>query len=695
MTEPTPGTLLDGINSVPYLYERRHALLAADAHRGPAANIGRGGENLTISWPSVNDLGLTRTLLDSIARHIPDFRGEVLVIDNGSEPAEAEALRAACAAAPFAARVVSLGANYGVAGGRNRTMPHVRTDWVLLLDNDIYFRSNPLPRVQRDLAVLGCHFLNLPLLDRDGQRLFAHGGHLYVCVEGGRIHIGAGSAYAQAAYSGGELEACLSTFLFGGAAVVNRHTFTAVGGFDEGMFIGFEDIDFSIRLFRAGLKVGNSGAVALVHDHPAPTTAADLDYERQRFARDAIRRSAEHLERKHGMVVWSDAVDAWLKARHRKLGLADGAAPVAPTAAVPAPTPAEAVPATPCGAARPRVMLVLDTEPWAFGNIARQLQRHLAERFEFRLVPMDVVDNVIRVLLLARDCDIIHFFWREHLQLIQSPYHQSYVASLGGDYGQFFDTYVRAKALSTAIYDHLLLEPEQLAERRPLYTDLLTGYYVGSERLRRIYAAVPGYPPPAAVLPDGVDRELFYPQRLERLRTTAGRELVVGWVGNSRWGGTDQDYKGVETILKPAVAQLRAEGLPLRLALADRAAGTFIPHAEMVHWYASIDVYVCTSLIEGTPNPVLESMACGVPIVSTDVGIVPEALGPRQHEFILPERSIAALQAALRRLVREPHLLPELSEENLERAAAWDWRINAARFGPYFDELLRRRAART
>ncbi len=692
MTEPAPGTLLEGIATVPYVYERRHALLAADAHRGPAANIGRDGANLTISCLSLNRSGLTRTLLDSIARQIPDFRGEVLVIDNGSEAAEAEALRAACSAAPFAARVEVLGANYGVGGGRNRTMPHVRTDWVLLLDNDIFFQSNPLPRVQRDLAVLGCHFLNLPLLDRDGQRLFARGGHLYVCVEGGRVHIGAGSAYVQGPHPGGELDACLSTFLFGGAAVVNRHTFAAVGGFDEGMFIGFEDIDFSIRLFRAGLKVGNSGAVALVHDHPAPTTASDKDYERQRFARDAIRRSAEHLERKYGMVVWSDAVDEWLQARHRQLGLTEVSDGPPPAAADPASR--AAAPAVAVVPARPRVMLVLDTESWAFGNIARQLQRHLAERFEFRVVPMDVVDNVIRVLLLARDCDIVHFFWREHLQLIQSPYHQSYVANLGGDYAQFFAAYVRGKALSTSVYDHLLLAPEQLAERRPLYTDLLTGYYVGSERLRQIYAAAPGYPPPAAVLPDGVDRGLFYPQRLERLAQTAGRELVLGWVGNSRWGGAGEDYKGVETILKPAVAQLRAEGLPLRLELADRASGTFIPHAEMVHWYAGIDVYVCTSLIEGTPNPVLESMACGVPIVSTDVGIVPEAFGPRQHEFILPERSVAALQAALRRLVREPALLPVLSAENLERAAAWDWRINAARFGPYFDELLRRRATR-
>ena len=44
-----------------------------------------------------------------------------------------------------------------------------------------------------------------------------------------------------------------------------------------------------------------------------------------------------------------------------------------------------------------------------------------------------------------------------------------------------------------------------------------------------------------------------------------------------------------------------------------------IPHDKMAEYYSKIDLYICTSKIEGTPNPVLESMACGVPIISTDV----------------------------------------------------------------------------
>ena len=180
---------------------------------------------------------------------------------------------------------------------------------------------------------------------------------------------------------------------------------------------------------------------------------------------------------------------------------------------------------------------------------------------------------------------------------------------------------------------------------------------------------------------------MFRPRDLERFDTLAGREIIIGWVGNSEWASTLGDFKGVETILVPAVNELRAEGVPVRLQLADRKHG-FIPHDEMPEYYAKIDVYVCASEIEGTPNPVLESMACGVPVISTDVGIVPQVFGEKQREFILSERSIECLKAAVRRLVSSPALFKELSNENRRSIARWDWRHQAEKFATFFDTVL-------
>ncbi len=678
----SPSNLAPGLRSTSYVLERNHSLLSADAHKPEGPNIGYAGKNLTILILSLNRSGLSLNLLRSISEQLPNFAGHVLIADNGSAPHELDLLRQACAKMHVPARVLELGANYGVAGGRNRGIAQVPTDWVMCLDNDMYFVGNPLDAIQRDIATLGCHFLNLPLLDKDGRTIFARGGHLYLSVDGEIIRIGAGSVYAQGPYDGQVVPAFLSTFLFGGASVFNRHTFAQLGGFDEGMFVGFEDIDFSIRLFQAGLKVGNTGVVALVHDHQTTGAAGDHEYERQRFSRDTLKKSADHLEAKHGLVVWGTVVDEWLKTRQRELGVEEEPAateiPPAPLAATPR--------------ARPKIALVIDVEGWAFWNISQQLCRHLGDRFDFQIVNTSVLDNVVHVFLAARECDIIHVFWREYLRLITAPHARVYVDYIGCDHAKFIE-HIRQRVVSTCIYDHLYVDEASLSERRAFYHEFVDAYYVGSQRLRAIYERVPDFRRPLAVLEDGVDLTLFGPQRLERLDHLGQREIVLGWAGNSNWSSELGDFKGVHTILKPAVAELQAEGLPVRLLLAD-AAERRRSHYEMVDYYSQIDAYVCTSKIEGTPNPVLEAMACGVPIITTDVGIVPQAFGPQQREFILNERSVAGLKDAIRRLIGSPALFRTLSSENLQQIQGWDWRLKTQGFADFFNECLRQRAER-
>jgi hypothetical protein len=103
----------------------------------------------------------------------------------------------------------------------------------------------------------------------------------------------------------------------------------------------------------------------------------------------------------------------------------------------------------------------------------------------------------------------------------------------------------------------------------------------------------------------------------------------------------------------------------------------------MPDYYNSIDVLLCASAMEGTPNPVLEAMACGVPVISTDVGVVPEVLGPLQSDFIVP-RDPGAMAAAIRRLHLDRGLLQKLSRENLARIEGRDW----ASLAPSWRDLL-------
>ncbi|MFN0138399.1 MAG: glycosyltransferase [Phycisphaerae bacterium] len=681
-----PGSLpsmVSGLQSTPYVLERTHTLLADRAWSGDGPNIGKRGCNLTILLLSLNRSSLTVNLLRSIHEHMPKFAGKLLIVDNGSAEEERAILREACAKLPFEARVLEMDRNYGVAGGRNRGFAAVTTDWVMCLDNDMYFLSDPLDQIQRDIAILGCHFLNLPLLDCDAKTIFALGGHIYVSVDHGVIRVGAGSVFPQAASDGRVNKPFLSTFLFGGASIINRRTFDYVGGFDEGMFIGFEDIDFSIRLHQAGLKVGNTACVAIVHDHPPATNESDQDYERKRFARETLKRSADYLEAKHGMIIWSTVVDDWLKQRQRELGV-DDVEIDSKASCVEVDAPAAKLAAAP--RSKPKIALITDVEGWAFSNIARQVCRYLGDRYEFRTITTNVVDNIAHVFLMARDCDVIHVFWRETLRMIDAPHVRDYVQWTGGDFDRLLRQ-LRGRVISTCVYEHLYLTESELAERRPFFNEWVDFYYTGSQRLRQIYEAVPDFRRPSAVLEDGVDLTLFLPRNASRFDTIGEREVVLGWAGNSKWSGQDVDFKGVRTILIPAIEQLRAEGLAVRLEMADASVARR-EHREMLDYYSTIDAYVCTSLIEGTPNPVLESMACGVPIVTTDVGVIPEAFGDKQKQFVLGERSIDCLKSMIRKLIERPANFRELSEENLHSIRAWDWSVKTRGFDEYFQKCL-------
>ena len=107
---------------------------------------------------------------------------------------------------------------------------------------------------------------------------------------------------------------------------------------------------------------------------------------------------------------------------------------------------------------------------------------------------------------------------------------------------------------------------------------------------------------------------LFKPENLERFENVQGRTIRIGWVGNSKW--QVRDLKGINTVIKPAIDQLIGEGYNVELVTSDRNE-RMIPHEKMPGYYNQIDLYVCASLCEGTPNPVLEAMACGVPVIST------------------------------------------------------------------------------
>tara|TARA_R110002073_G_scaffold126098_2_gene270883 strand:+ start:10300 stop:11538 length:1239 start_codon:yes stop_codon:yes gene_type:complete len=325
---------------------------------------------------------------------------------------------------------------------------------------------------------------------------------------------------------------------------------------------------------------------------------------------------------------------------------------------------------------RPRVLLCPDTPNWAYDNICDHIEGNLSDRFDFSRFYMAGVTGypevfLNQVFMIMEKFDILHLFWREDGHFLTNPEIIYKAATAFRRKPEDFFAAMSRVVVTSSVYDHLHLEPQHFPWRERAFS-FLDGYTVSSNLLDSIYREIDAFPDPLATIPDGVDTVLFRPKSLDRL-DRVDKPLVVGWVGNPNWGDDPvRDAKGVNSILNPALDRLLAASIDVVPHYADSSV-RMRNRQEMAEYYSEIDVLVCASEIEGTPNPVLEAMASGVPVVSTRVGIVPDVFGPLQHEFILPERSIDALASALARLARERPLLAQLSAENIERIQNWNW----------------------
>jgi glycosyltransferase involved in cell wall biosynthesis len=78
-----------------------------------------------------------------------------------------------------------------------------------------------------------------------------------------------------------------------------------------------------------------------------------------------------------------------------------------------------------------------------------------------------------------------------------------------------------------------------------------------------------------------------------------------------------------------------------------------VPHGALVDYYNAADVMVLATAREGWPNVVLESLACGTPVVATNVGGIPEIITSPAAGRLLEERTPAAIATTVGALLRE------------------------------------------
>lgn len=217
-----------------------------------------------------------------------------------------------------------------------------------------------------------------------------------------------------------------------------------------------------------------------------------------------------------------------------------------------------------------KIALVVDADNWAFANIAKNVSKRLKNKYDFTIIPTAYFnDNLATALIVADDCDLVHFFWRGKLTALDYYDFDQYVNSLGFSREEFLEKFFNHKHITTAVYDHLYSEGENDLKVTRSIIDKCQDYYVSSNRLLNIYNSLDLPKKAYGTITDGVDLNKFFPINLARFDDIESRPIKIGWVGNSAWEKDKEDFKGVNTILKPAVEELIEEGYNLEMYFAD------------------------------------------------------------------------------------------------------------------------------
>ena len=128
--------------------------------------------------------------------------------------------------------------------------------------------------------------------------------------------------------------------------------------------------------------------------------------------------------------------------------------------------------------------------------------------------------------------------------------------------------------------------------------------------------------------------------------------------------------------------------LIVRLGLGERVHFTgFVDDADLPALYAAATVFAFPSLYEGFGLPVLEAMAAGVPVVTSDVSSLPEVTGADAGLLVDP-LSVDAIAGALARLLGDADLRAALAEKGRARAATFTWARTAGQVWAVYEGLL-------
>ena len=308
---------------------------------------------------------------------------------------------------------------------------------------------------------------------------------------------------------------------------------------------------------------------------------------------------------------------------------------------------------------RKTVILVPDSMAWVLGTWATEIRRWNSEAFRFVIFPASEIRAQPSLFLrTARKANIVHCLSKWDFPMVRGLLDKDGVSGI---------------KIISSIY-HIIndeqiaayLDADRIMVICSQYQAQIVQMGVPASKLCKIY--------------NGADTDEFLSKDRIAARKALGLPqdgLLIGFAG--KFSSNHNDRKGIDIFTKvikmippelqatvrfvitgPGWADIR-HNLSIK---ADRIHYlSFIDRNNMPDFYNSLDIYLVTARVEGGPMPVIEAMSCGIPVISTPVGMVPDFIRNNVNGIMIDHEDIPGAIDAIRRLSANDRLRREIGEQ--------------------------------
>lgn len=173
--------------------------------------------------------------------------------------------------------------------------------------------------------------------------------------------------------------------------------------------------------------------------------------------------------------------------------------------------------------------------------------------------------------------------------------------------------------------------------------------------------------------PNGVNHKYFIKKKINFCDQN---KIKIGWNGKEK---SAKNFKLLKKILKEYKFDI-----DFKFKVSNRKISIFdkliFKKNNMKSFYSDLDFYLCTSWHEGTPNPCLESLSCGIPVITTKVGNMPEIIKNNYNGFFI-EANIKSFGKTLKKIKKlniiDYKKMSERARNSILKKWTWEYKYLA------------------